>query len=428
MLKNLLRVSFFLLLVVLTSCKGCSNKKTKPISEPKVKEISKVNFFLETSASMKGYLSGSSDFVKFIPNLLVDIEGRVNFLKKPLNINFINGDSVQHYKGSTADFIHDISTTQVATAKSSQMHNIFEMVTNATDSNDISLLVSDCILSYTDEEIKKRPTINIEKADGELKAFIKQAFLKMKAKNICANVYGFNSTFFGTYYSYDNTKFLIKGNVNRPFYLWIVGNKELVSKFCNTLQEFPDFKHQLAISFGMFEYPISNYNLLFKTGKEGSWSYDNNNLKETSITKNKAIRFSIAVNFNKLPPYAKDINYLKANFKLAKTNMEAKILDIKKASEIDFSKAAPKEKSIIQDATHIISFEVTDLYQTQGTLGLNLPLLYDTGYKNWSTMNDKSISLIENKTFAFEHLVNGVKEAYQTTNENYFNISINLKK
>lgn len=413
----------------IVSCNSCN--KRPPVKDPiKIsKELKNVNFFLETSASMEGYLRGNSDFAKTIPNLLVEIEGRVNFKNKPIKINYIS-DSIIKYTKTTGDFIHDISTTKVAIAKSSQMHKIFETVTNATDSNDVSILVSDCILSYSDSDINasKGRNINIEKADGELKAFVKQAFLKMKAHNVCATVYGFSSKFFGTYYNYQNGKMLLKGDVLRPYYIWVIGNKELVQQFNKQLIDIVAFAPELTVSFGMWDKPIDTYNLLFKTGHEGSWAYDNNHLKDVEIVKKKPAKFSIAVDFSGLPIYASDLAYLKANLKLGKSNLEAKITDIRKADDIDISKAAPREKTSLQNASNVISIEISDLYQPNGTVSLQLPLKYDESYKNWSIMDDKNVTTIGKKTFAFEHLVDGVREAYQNSNENYINILINIKK
>lgn len=420
-------IALLLIILVLGACKGCGTKKS-PATPPKTvaKQITNINFFLETSASMEGYLRGNSDLAKVIPNFLVDIENRVKFKNKPLHINYIS-DSIARYAKSTRDFIHDISTTKVATGKSSQMHRVFEAVTAATDSNDISILVSDCILSYADEDIKKNKEINVQKADGELKAFVKDAFLKMKARNVCATVYGFSSKFFGTYYTYQNGKIALDGTI-RPYYIWVIGNKELVQQFNKQLAEITAFTPELAISFGMFEKPIDNYTLLFKTGHEGDWAYDNNHLKDVETSKKKPVKFSIAVDFSALPPYAKDLAYLKTNLKLVNNDLEAKITDIKKASDIDMGKAAPKEKAPLQDASHVISIEISELYQSKGTVSLQLPLQYDLGYKNWSVMDDKNITAIGKKTFAFEHLVDGVREAYQNNNENYINLLINIKK
>ena len=427
MQKNGLILFCLILMLSLVSCNSCNKKPVRETTKNPPKELRGINFFLETSASMEGYMRGNSDFSKTIPNFLVDIEGRVKFTNKTIHINYIS-DSISKYRGTTRDFIHDISTTKVAVANSSQMHKIFEAVTNATDSNDISILVSDCILSFADEHIRANKEINVQKADGELKAFVKDAFLKMKSRNVCATVYGLTSKFFGTYYTYQNNKILLKGDVLRPYYIWIIGNQELVQQFNKQLSEISGFAPELAISFGMFDKPIDKYTLLFKTGHEGEWTFDDNHLKDVEITKKQPAKFNIAVDLSKLPAYARDLTYLKNNVKLVNSDLQAKIVSIKNADEMDMNKAAPKEKGPLLDATHVINLEVTDLYQSTGTIVLELPLRYDLAYKDWSVMDDRNVAGIGRKTFAFEHLVDGIREAYQNNNENYVHITINLKK
>lgn len=413
---------FFLCITLSCNCK--KNVAGIPVLIPK--EIKNINFFLETSASMGGYMKGNSDFVKKIPNFLVDIEGRIKSKNAAIKINYI-ADSITEYKGSTRDFIQDISTIRVATGNSSPMHKIFESVTNATDSNDISILVSDCILSFSDPEIKKNPKINIEKADGALKVYVKQAFIQVNRKNVCATVYGFSSSFFGTYYCYNNDKVQLNGEL-RPYYMWVIGNKDLVQQFNKQLTDMPGFAPELSISFGMFSKPIAAYTLLFTTGKSGEWTFDNNSLKDVSVSTKKPGKFSIAVDFSALPEYAKEINYLKNNLKVTTTDLKAAFKEIKKASEIDLNKTAPKEKGPLQAASHVIIIEVSDIYQSSGTVTLKLPLRYDKSYEDWSVMDDKNVKTLGRKTFAFEHLVDGVLEAYENKNDNYIDITINLKK
>ena len=65
---------------------------------------------------------------------------------------------------------------------------------------------------------------------------------------------------------------------------------------------------------------------------------------------------------------------------------------------------------------------------SKAQIEVNLPLQYDTWYQDWSSADDKDIKAQSGKTFAFEYLINGVKEAYETRNKNYLNFSIQLNK
>lgn len=416
---------FSLILCFIVGLNSCVTE-TPPKTVVKVKEIKNINFFLETSASMGGYIKGSTQFDNIIPKLLIEIENKTTFQAKAVHINYISS-SITPYTKTTKEFIYDISTVNVDTGKSSQMADIFEAVTNKTDSTDISIFVSDCILSYPDEAIRKNREVNREKT-GELKAFIEQAFLKMKKKNICASLYAFNSRFNGTYYDYQNNKIPVTGDVLRPFYIWVIGNKSLLERFNNQLDSIEDFKPEMTIDFGLFQKPINQYNLLFKTERSGEWSYDENNLIDVETSKNNPLKFAIAVDLSGLPDYAKDASYLKNNLALISNNLKCSLTAIKKVSEIDMQNAAPKERQLLQNATHVIVLTVPEMYGQQGGILLKLPLKYDTEYANWSIADDRDKSILARKTFAFKDLVEGVRDAYQNNNENFIQLNIILKK
>jgi hypothetical protein len=416
---------YFYLLALLIVAFSCSKKEHKEEKVPD-KEVGKINFFMETSASMAGYFNGSTEFVKDIPNLLVDIEGKESFGKSPLKLYYV-ADSLTPYTGSTKDFIREISTTKVANEKSSEMHRILEMIASKTDSNDISLFVSDCILSYPDNVIKTNSEINKQKAPGELKALVKSTFLKLKRDNISASLYGFNSAFFGNYYTYQNTKLKLDGQ-ERPYYLWVIGNKELVSKFNKKLADLNNFKPVLDLNFGLFDKTIDDFETFFTYEREGEWKVDDKGIADLKASKKKPSVFAIAVDLSALPMSISAPDYLNQHLKTSSENLDFKIKNILLTKDLDKSKLKPREKEYLEDNTHVIVIEVSDIYKDNAKIELKLPLVYDNGYKAMSTMDDREFDSIPGKTFAFEHLIDGVREAYENSNDNFIHISIPVKK
>ena len=85
-------------------------------------------------------------------------------------------------------------------------------------------------------------------------------------------------------------------------------------------------------------------------------------------------------------------------------------------------------EEFLENNTHVIVIEVSDIYKDKGNIDLKLPLVYDNGYKAMSTMDDRNLDSIPGKTFAFEHLIDGVREAYENSNDNFIHISIPVKK
>jgi len=416
---------YFYLLALIIVTLSCGEKKQKEEKAPD-KKIGKVNFFMETSASMAGYFSGSTEFVKDIPNLLVDIEGKESFGNGPLKIYYV-ADSLIPYKGSTKDFIREISTTKVAGEKSSEMHKILEMIASKTDSNDISLFVSDCILSYPDNVIKSNSEINKQKAPGELKALVKSTFLNLKKDSISASLYGFNSSFFGNYYTYQNAKLKLNGQ-ERPYYLWVIGNKELVGKFNKKLADLNDFKPVLDLNFGLFDKTIDYFETFFAYERVGNWKAENEGIADLEASKKKPSSFAIAVDLSALPNSISEPDYLNKHLKTSSENLDFRIKNILLTKDLDKFKLKPREKEYLEDNTHVIIIEVSDIYKDKGSIDLKLPLVYDNGYKAMSTMDDRNLDSIPGKTFAFEHLIDGVREAYENSNDNFIHISIPVKK
>jgi len=422
------KIVSILLICCLFAC-GTGSDVPAPPSLKLAKDIQKINFFLDASASMEGYIKGATNFSKIIPSLLVNIENKIEFKGKSISISFV-ADSIIPYKKSTKDFINDLATTVIAKDNSSEMNKMIEMVTDKTDVNDISLFVSDCIMSYPDKDIKAESEINKNKAEGGLKPLIQMAFSKLNKKGICATVYGFNSNFNEkcVYYDYQNKHNNIPPNIKRPFYIWAVGNKVLLQKFNKQLNDLPSFKPELSMSFGLFEEPISKFDILYKTNRIGEWEVeDNSTISDIQVTKKQSVKFAIALDLSPLPEYAKDANYIKSKLQIEKKECVANVFEVKKIESSDVSKAAPKEKEYLEKATHIITFELTDLYK-KGSITASMPLQYDLSYREWSTMDDKNVSSISGKTFAFQFLIDGVRDSYENNNAKFISFSVNLNK
>lgn len=407
---------------------GCVSEVVKKQTALPEKKISKINFFMENSGSMAGYVHGATEFRNNIPNLLVEVDGKIDSGLAPLHTYFI-ADSLVAFNGTTQEFINTIAVKNPAYGKSSQMHKIFKMIANKTDSNDISMFVSDCILSYPDDEIKKRPEINIENAGGELKSTITKAFLDLQKKNnICASLYGFNSTFNGCYYTYQNRPVKISGNIPRPYYIWVIGNKDLLIHFNKQLKKLQGFRpDNILIDFGIFSESVHEHTILFMFDRQGDWSTDYKTIENVNVTANKPVVFSIALNLSSLPSYAIDTTYLLKNLQIESSGLTAHVKRVLQATNIERSSLKEKEKGIIDSNTHVVQVEITDIYKS-GSINIRLPLQYDTSYRRQSIMDDRNVEDASGKTFAFEHLVDGVRNAYQNNDQNFIQISIPVKK
>lgn len=437
---NLPKSLFFLVLIALGSV-ACNNDQDKDgipddkdkcpkIAAPNTKDgcplpeqkLSKVHLFIETSASMGGYFKNDAQYKEVISDLAV----KVHNFDVPLDIWFV-ADSMSKYKRSVTDFTKDIATTRIADQKSSELHKIISEIASKTDSNDVSILVSDCILSFPVKDIKANWEINKTDASSTLKNNIYDTFSSLKKRGLATSVYAFRSKFYGVYYDYQNVKTKLNGE-SRPYYIWVIGSTGLLSKFDDRLTAISSFHPEEALHFGLLEEVIKDYNIIPGVERTGKWKAKSGSVEGIVTTASEPAQFCVALNLAQLPAYARDIKYLEENLQVECKGCKATV-KVKNKADADVSKLkTDKQKNQLEAATHVFLVSVNEMNLSNGNIKLSLPLKYDNWYKNWSTMDDKEYKSTANKTFAFEHLITGVIEAYETKNKNLIDLSITLTK
>jgi len=402
-------------------------KGTGPDGCPEKRGLNAVHFFLETSGSMGGYFKGNAEF----PTIISDLTAKIDKSIKPIDIFFI-AESTDKFNGSPQALSSEIANRKVSPQKSSQLHKIIADIAERTDSFDISLLVSDCILSFTDAEIRKDPEINKNAAPSTLKNNIYATFADLnKKKGFGASVYAFKSKFNGTYYDYQNRKTELKGE-RRPFYVWVIGRKDMLAKFDAQLADISSFKPDNELHFGLADEAVTAFNIFPTIGREGAdWmeNGDRNGIESVGDPKKAPVQFCVGLDLNRLPSYAQTVSYLQEHLVLDPKGCEASFKIVPK-KDVDVSKLRSEpQKAAFEQCTHMMLVKVTSLALKNASIAARLPLRYDTWYQDWSCMDDKNLSVsCSGKTFALEHLINGVREAYETKNADYINIDLKLQK
>ncbi|MGN8058712.1 hypothetical protein ACTJKN_20670 [Pedobacter sp. 22163] len=406
----------------------CINVKgKKPKGCPISPKIGKVRLYLETSASMNGYLGGVAEYKQVVTDLAVKIDKEIS----PVSISFIS-DTIRGFPHNATAFSSHIATTKLAIDKSSQLHEIFKKIALNTKNQDISIFISDCILSFPNKVIKANPTINKTSANGTLKNNIYATFIDFKNNKQAASLYAFSSQFFGTYYDYQNVKTKLTGTL-RPFYIWVIAKNNILPIFDDKLIKIPNFKPEQSLHFGLMDNKVNQYHILTQLGMTGDWAPIKSDplkgdigIEEVTIKKNNPQEFYAAVDLSALPPYAQKLDYIAKNLKLNQSGCTAEVsVSIKGNSDKLKSK---KQKMFFAQATHIIKVKIKDIQLDKALLQLTLPLQYDTWYQVWSTMDDKHVKTLGKKTFAFEYLVKGVMEAYNNVDKNFIDLKFQINQ
>lgn len=220
-----------LIVCSLFSCNGNEKEQNKEAKQEQKQEQEQKNvvnlpnksvtvvtpyIYMENSASMKGYNDKDCNGFTSVLSELVGIYGR----DKTKTFFYSDGLS-QSY--SADKFANMIASKQVKYGKSSPLHLIIDSIINKK--NSLNFLITDGIMSGSDEQIRKNPKYNIYYRE-ELQNNLAD---KLRNKGLAISVYQFESFFNGVYYCYDNTK--VQLSKNRPFYVIAIGQKEQVKDF-----------------------------------------------------------------------------------------------------------------------------------------------------------------------------------------------------
>lgn len=403
---------------------SCGGKKRAPKEESvptKTETVSNVHFFLESSASMGGYLKGGTTF----KDVVSDVVTKANQIK-PVSLYTISGKP-QPVNGDVNTFVARLATTPLATGKSSELHQIFRQAGEKAKGTNVAVFVSDCILSFPDADIRRDPEVNRNNASSTLKNSIYDQFATFSKQGIGATVLAYTSPFNGTYYTYQNQKQALKGE-SRPFYVWIIGKQSLIGPFAQQLLESLSTAPAKRLDFGAAG-ALKQYDLFFGLNKSGEWRAERNSLTNIEMgRKAKPIEFAIGLNLATLPDYAQAETYLQKNLAVTADNGSVKLIRVQKKDAVPTTRMSDREQKLLNQNTHVLTFRVDNLFADDANLTLRLPVRFDSWYTTWSTMDDRTAAGRQGKTFALEHLMTGVREAYQTSGNEFASMTIKLSK
>lgn len=193
-------------------------------------EVGKVNLYVENSGSMDGYVNGNTEFKTDLFNI-VKLLGE----KEPVTKFFINADSIILTNLTDYDFSNGISVCAFqkwgGNRESSNIAELVERIIQKTDSNGISVFVSDCVFDPQNDP-------DIEKRLGQQKTTIQTALKRKLGKSPLFGVivYRLTSSFTGFYYNKVKPHTYLK-DIQRPFYVWIFGEVNKLKKARNLLEK-----------------------------------------------------------------------------------------------------------------------------------------------------------------------------------------------
>jgi hypothetical protein len=417
-------------LILLLGCRGESPgpQEKQPLSNPleqedslvnlSIPKVVGVNFYLENSHSMGGYYGHSSRFYDMVDGLVTDL--MIDDFE--LKTNTI-AESVENYE-SPEDFrtaLNPTNDTEIAIGKSSPLAEILQQVFEESDPYDLNILVTDGIISGSNEQIeqlkKKNKDYNLEyiaSLVNDIKLGLSEYVDQFETK-IYAFKSDFEASYANPYYKLDNSKITKGVFPNRPYYILVIGAPKVMDKFEEKYNK--KIAAQQVLEFGFIP-EIADVVKLPRLAFTKACRVNGNSLimEESKSTFN----FSILLNLVDFPSQYQNTEFLAENIELLNDRgfaLENVLIDVYPLSQLPTEVAIFRKDSRVEKETkgytHVLSINLSD-YNPSGQDAINLIFKknYQDWYKTWSSTNDLNINMDDDKTFGFEHFVKGIIGAY----------------
>jgi len=399
----------FVVILLLTTCGNSGNKTNgKIILKVPVKVVAikpTVNVYIENSGSMDGYVKGVTEFEQAIYNYLTDI--KISQFSDSLNLFYINSEIIP--QGSDiSDFIEKLEPTNFKIKGGSRgttdISNLLKSVLTETSSNEIAILVTDGIFSPGLGKDAEQYLVN-----QQIGIKSNMANYLKRYPNSAVVIYQLLSKFDGWYYNREDSKIKIKEQ--RPYYIWIIGETDLLNELIRKVPE-SKFKgsgvqNVFSITGGpkKVDYAIKRGSGNFVLDKKEPKTTIEN-LKKDTKGKQNAVRFSVNANLSGFllsDDYLMDVSNYELNNK-------------------DFALAIGKAASNNLGYTHQLNLQSGNVHK--GIVSVKLK----TRIPEWVEEINDSIGMVpvKGKTYGIKYQIHGIYEAFTITNNYYTEIKIKI--
>jgi hypothetical protein len=423
------RILVFLSVLLSSGClflSACSGDKSvdrqqepvatdAPASQAPV-SIRQANLFLETSASMNGYLNGSTEFKSVLSNLVSQLEktqGRGTV--RNVNYYLIPQDTTLKPVGDANEFLNLLKNNKLATGTNSLIVDILTMLQSRNSPQTVNIFVSDFILS--DFDITNKKIIQEQ---------VSLIFNRYARSGTATSIFAFTSDFTGKYYPYPRGVQQYK-SVERPFYVWMFGEEQAVQSLYRALKT-GGFSPEEELHIGYAFNAQPNYRILNYEGKQGEFVIDRNNqaIKEAKLYRGDVLEFSLGLDLSGYPEAIASPAYLNKNLVVSGDAVEGQIVSVRPVSDVSLVKTDLNLAKTHQ-LTHVVDVQIEGIKSREGTITLVLNKRESPWYQSWSVDDDSDVEANTGKTFALAYLIGGVKEAYRDS-RHYFEVSIPVTK
>ena len=372
-----------------------------------------INFYLENSGSMNGYLDDpNTQFKNSIYSLLARLKLFVN--KNKLNLYLINSTNQLIHNNATNNDIEHFKNI----LNPNEFRNISNGLTSQSDLNDMvqrciqnsrnamSVFVSDCIYSPGNSHPDAKQYLAYEK-----NGLFLNVSTELKIRDLAIIVLQIDANFKGKYYNRLNQEKIIGRHIKRPFYLWFIGNNVQIKSLIDSkiLQDIDGGYRNIAV----FEKPnaiVAPDFRIISNPKIGDFDLDGNTINN-AVADNRVFSFSLYVDFSN---NMQELDYFSDpyNFKISDPN---------------FKIQTTKLNEEFKPFTHQIKLTTSNLKSENLILDVQgrLPSWVETS----TSKDDISFTADTSqwsRTFGLSYLLGGVSDAFYPKSGNSTIKSINI--
>lgn len=380
------------------TCKDCTDscQCCKPDTPIIVKyEVKNAYLYFDNSASMKGYAGDINNYT----NVLTDLINAYPSTDVLLCSN--DYTPLDNNKGLLIDQVKNLSYGK-ASLLNKDIETMIEKVKN--DSSVVSFLVTDGILSGTDEDISKNREWTLLHV-AQLQSDVEKAF--RDNPNVAVSIYQFSANFNGKYICYTNTD---HNNINAPrnYYVFVIGQKQAVLDFKAKKDNMQHFKPKNQLHF-ISQHPLTGgvHIKNAKKNSKGEWEYTHDDVKKDDGTLNIAI---------------KD-NDFRDELDLAQ------IKTLAKSIKISPEKGVNSEEIEYDDKNQRYVIPVNSKMFSEQTYEISIPYEMRAWVHSSSCGNDLYMKTRpDERTFLLENLITGIQRGKMTGTDNWYSTSVTLKR
>lgn len=321
------------------------------IAEPSLAAgITAVKVYIENSASMDGYVNGSTHFKNMLYHYLNEVESSV--ADGALELNYINSVVIP-YSADLSSFIKTLSAADFkkrgGKRGSSDIAKVWNTVVDANGPSEISILVSDFIISPG----KQSAATVLLSQQTELKKATASYF--GTCGKAAVMVYQLMSDFHGTYYDAADKPAQFR-DINRPYYVFVIGSQANLAKYREQIGMEDAFRISTDPSYHVENMAILQSGLgqcNYKVKPSASTTVDMKDSHKLRVEKNQ-MSGSVLVEINvNLPMMLVDANYVMDPANYTTNDVDYRVTSVTKCPAANYTHTIRVEAPFVKPMANL---------------------------------------------------------------------------